>query len=188
MNRFVFNLTWDSSADYYWWFFFCLLILPLANIVSAFGPTGANSKDPGTITFWGMTAGFCVFVTAGVKWVFAGYMAMVHDRSHRYFNITLMIAIQTAWIGYITDMTAVGRGSQLPVEMNGSILLWPTILKILTSTLWVPWVFLASCAMGFCRTNGIYGLVSLLMLTQLASQRATVEITLRGAWTVTRVP
>lgn len=99
---------------------FCLLIMPLANIVSAFGPTGANSKDPSTIPFWGMIAGLCVFVT-GVMGVFAGYMATVHDWSHRYLNITLMIIIQTAWIGYITDMTAVGRASKLPAEMNGFI-------------------------------------------------------------------
>ena len=27
----------------------CTVIMPLANIVSAFGPNGANSKDPSTI-------------------------------------------------------------------------------------------------------------------------------------------
>ena len=73
----------------------CTVIMPLANIVSAFGPNGANSKDPSTIPFWGIVAGLCVFVF-GVTGVLTGYMATVHDYSNRFLNIFLMIAIQTA--------------------------------------------------------------------------------------------
>lgn len=99
---------------------FCTVVMPLANIVSAFGPNGANSKDPSTIPLWGTVAGLCVFVF-GVTGVLTGYMATVHDYSNRYLNIFLMIAIQTAWIGYITDMVAVGQASQLPAATNAFI-------------------------------------------------------------------
>lgn len=99
---------------------FCLLIMPIANIASAFGPTGANSKDPSSIPFWGTVAGLCVFIT-GTMGVLVGYMATVHDWSHRYLTIPLMVAIQTAWVGYITDLVAVSKGSKMPAETNGFI-------------------------------------------------------------------
>ena len=98
----------------------CTVIMPLANIVSAFGPNGAMATDPSTIPLWGLVAGCCVFVF-GVTGVLTGYMATVHDYSNRYLNIFLMIIIQTAWIGYITDMVAVGMAARQPAESNGFI-------------------------------------------------------------------
>ena len=62
----------------------------------------------------------CVFVF-GVTGVLPGYMTTVHDYINRFLNIFLMIAIQTAWIGYITDMVAVGQASQLPGATNAFI-------------------------------------------------------------------
>lgn len=99
---------------------FCCVIMPLGNIASAIGPNGAMSTDPSEIPFWGTVAGICVFVF-GVVGVLAGYMAAIHDYSHRYINIFLMVIIQTAWIGYITDMVAVSKASTAPAEENGFI-------------------------------------------------------------------
>lgn len=99
---------------------FCCVIFPLAGIAGGFGPTGAAATDPSTPALWGLVAAFCVFIF-GVTGLFAGYMATVHDWSHKYLNLFLMIIIQTAWIGYITDMVAVGQASQAAPEDNGFI-------------------------------------------------------------------
>lgn len=98
----------------------CCLVMPLANISKAFEPTGPVTRDPSTIPFWGMVAGICVFIF-GTTGVLAGYMAAVHDYSHKYLNYFLMAIIQTAWIGYITDMVAVSQASQATPEDNGFI-------------------------------------------------------------------
>lgn len=99
---------------------FSQVVMPLAGLVSAFGQNGANTNDPSQIPFWGMIAGFCVFIF-GVTGVFVGYMATVHDYSSKNLNMFLMIILQTAWIGYITDMTAVSKGAMMPAETNGFI-------------------------------------------------------------------
>jgi len=99
---------------------FCCVIMPLAGIAEGFGPTGAASTDPSTPPLWGLIAGICVF-TFGVTGLITGYMAAVHDWSHKYLNIFLMVIIQTAWIGYITDMVAVSQASQATPEDNGFI-------------------------------------------------------------------
>lgn len=101
-------------------FSMCCVVMPLAGIASGFGPTGAVSTDPSTPPLWGLIAGICVFIF-GVTGVVAGYMAVVHDWSHQYLNIALMFLIQTAWIGYITDMVAVGQASRAAPEDNGFI-------------------------------------------------------------------
>lgn len=98
---------------------FACVIMPLANISTAFGPSGGPT-DAGTIPFWGLVAGLFVFLF-GITGVLAGYMATVHDYSHKHLNVFLMFLIQTAWIGYITDMVAVGKASRLDVESNGFI-------------------------------------------------------------------
>jgi len=99
---------------------FCCLVMPTVNIAGAFGPEGAINTDPSKAPFWGMIAGICVFIF-GVVGVLAGYMAAIHDWSHRFVNVFLMVIIQTAWIGYITDMVAVGMGSRAAPEDNGFI-------------------------------------------------------------------
>lgn len=72
---------------------FCAIIQPSANIVSGFGPDGANETDPGEIGFWGLFGGLCLFIN-GVLAVIAGYMATVHDYGHPYLTQLLMITIQ----------------------------------------------------------------------------------------------
>jgi len=99
---------------------FCCVIMPIGNIVSGIGPNGAMSSDPSEIPFWGLVAGICVF-SFGVVGVLAGYMAAIHDYSHKYINMFLMVIIQTAWIGYITDMVAVSKASSAPAMENGFI-------------------------------------------------------------------
>ena len=99
---------------------FTAIIFPLANIVSGFGPAGAQSTNPSEIPFWGLVAGLCVFII-GVTAVMTGYLSVVHDWSHPKLTLFLMIIVQTTWIGYITDMTAVGQAAQLPAAENGFI-------------------------------------------------------------------
>ncbi|CAB9506973.1 expressed unknown protein [Seminavis robusta] len=94
---------------------FCAIIQPLGGIVSSFGPDGALTTDPSEIPFWGMIAAFCLF-TNGVVAVIIGYMSTVHDWSHRYLTAFSVLIIQTAFIPYITDMTAVGKGATASLE------------------------------------------------------------------------
>lgn len=96
---------------------FAALVNPLAGIVSAFGPDGALSTDAGSIPFWNNIANLTLFVW-GTVGVLTGYMACVHDWSHKYLNLFMMFAIQTAWIGYIVGMTATGREAKLSAEDN----------------------------------------------------------------------
>jgi len=96
---------------------FCCLVMPLASISASFGPDGAATRDPSTIMFWQIVAGIFVFIF-GVTGVLTGYMAAVHDYSHRYLNMFLMFIIQTAWIGYVTDMVAVSRAAGLAASDN----------------------------------------------------------------------
>jgi len=96
---------------------FCCLVMPLANISKAFEPTGPATRDPSTIPFWGMVAGISVFII-GTTGVLAGFLATVHDYSHKYLNYFLMVIIQTAWIGYITDMVAVSMAAGLDASEN----------------------------------------------------------------------
>ncbi|CAB9496059.1 expressed unknown protein [Seminavis robusta] len=91
--------------------------MPAANIVSGFGPDGANTTDPGEIPFWGLVGGLCLFINGNLA-VLVGYLVTVHDWDHRYLTQFLMVTIQTAWIPYITDMTSVGKASRLPAEEN----------------------------------------------------------------------
>ena len=74
---------------------FCAIIQPLANLVSAFGPEGANTTDPSEIPFWGMIGAFCLFIN-GVAAVFTGYLATTNDWSHRYLTSFLIIIIQVS--------------------------------------------------------------------------------------------
>lgn len=96
---------------------FCYIIQPQAGLVSGFGPEGSLATDPSTIPFWGLVAGFCLWIT-GMTAVLTGYLVTVHDWSHEYLTLTLIVFIQTAWIPYITDMTMIGKLSRLPAEEN----------------------------------------------------------------------
>jgi hypothetical protein len=74
---------------------FCAVIQPLANLVGAFGPDGANSTHLGEIPFWGMVGAFCLLFN-GIFAVFTGYVSNVHDWSHRYLTSMLIITIQVS--------------------------------------------------------------------------------------------
>ena len=89
-------------------FSFRAVIQPLGNIVSAFGPDGAINTDAGEIPFWGMIGAFCLFIN-GITAVFTGYMACVHDFSHRYITTFSMVIIQVSLLLQI----ALGDGSTL---------------------------------------------------------------------------
>lgn len=72
---------------------FCAIIQPLKNVVSGFGPDGANETDPGEIAFWRLVGAFCLFIT-GIFAVVTGYIATVHDWSHQYITSILIVMIQ----------------------------------------------------------------------------------------------
>jgi hypothetical protein len=72
---------------------FCAIIFPAANIVSGFGPNGANNTDPSEIPLWGLIGGFCFFIN-GILSVLLGYLVVVHDWSHRYLTQFLMLTLQ----------------------------------------------------------------------------------------------
>ena len=74
---------------------FCATIQPAANIVSGFGPDGANVTDPGEIGFWGLVGGLCLFIN-GTLATIVGYLAAVHDWSHPYLTQLLMVTIQVS--------------------------------------------------------------------------------------------
>ena len=76
---------------------FCAIIQPLANLVSAFGPDGANSTDPGDIAFWGMIGAFCLLFN-GILAVFVGYLSNVLDFSHKHLTTFNIIMIQVSTI------------------------------------------------------------------------------------------
>jgi hypothetical protein len=95
----------------------CAIINPLTGIVSAFGPDGALNTDSSSVPFWNNVANLTLFIW-GTVGAFTGYMACVHDWSHKYLNIFMMFAIQTAWIGYIVGMYATGMGATMSAEEN----------------------------------------------------------------------
>lgn len=70
----------------------CAIIQPAANIVSGFGPEGANA-DSSEIGFWGLVGGLCLFIN-GAFAVVVGYLAAVHDWSNAHLTKLLMITIQ----------------------------------------------------------------------------------------------
>lgn len=95
----------------------CVVIMPLGNIATGFGLNGAEFDDPNNTPIWELIGSLFAFIF-GVTGVFTGYMATVHDYSHKNITMFLMVMIQTAWIMYITDMVEVGNMSRLSPEEN----------------------------------------------------------------------
>jgi len=71
---------------------FCAIIQPLANIANGIGPDGVE-YGAGKISFWRTVGAFCIFIN-GVVSVMVGYLAAVHDFSHRYLTGFLIVIIQ----------------------------------------------------------------------------------------------
>jgi len=66
---------------------------------------------------WTNIGNWFIFIWGSIG-VFTGYMACVHDWSHKFLNMFMMCAIQTSWVAYITGMVATGRLSKLSAENN----------------------------------------------------------------------
>ena len=96
------------------------VIQSIRNVVSAFGPDGAINTDAGEIPFWAMIGAFCLFIN-GICGVILGYMACVHDFSHPYLTLGMIVIIQTAWIPYMTDMSNLGMMADNDPSMQGLI-------------------------------------------------------------------
>ena len=67
-----------------------------------------------------MIGAFCLFIN-GICGVILGYMACVHDFSHPYLTLGMIVIIQAAWIPYMTDMSNLGMMADNDPSMQGLI-------------------------------------------------------------------
>lgn len=95
----------------------------LANVatgVNMFG-IGGTPNDPNTIPFWSFVGNVCVAFFGSLA-ILVGYFALVVDQGHPLITTFLLVAIQLAWIPYITGMTAQGRQAiNFPDQAQGFI-------------------------------------------------------------------
>ena len=83
-------------------------INPLANVAGAITP---GMLPTAGIPLWALIAGIAVTII-GTLAMLVGYLALVHDYGRRTLTGSLMVITQLAWIPYIVDLTATGRGAQ----------------------------------------------------------------------------
>ena len=81
---------------------------PLANVAAAITP---GMLPTAGIPLWALIAGIAVTII-GTLAMLVGYLALVHDYGRRTLTGALMVITQLAWIPYIVDMTATGRGAR----------------------------------------------------------------------------
>mmetsp|Transcript_55348 Transcript_55348/g.134421 ORF Transcript_55348/g.134421 Transcript_55348/m.134421 type:complete len:367 (+) Transcript_55348:567-1667(+) len=84
------------------------LIFPMANLATLVGPDGTTAKEG--IPLVSLIASVLV-VVLGILGIAVGYLQSIHDYGHKYLTMVLLIWNQFAWIPFITDMVAVGRGA-----------------------------------------------------------------------------
>ncbi len=93
-------------------------VQPLASIASLIGPDGTTASEG--IPASSLAAGiFQVFM--GTVGVFVGYMSLVHDQGNKYLTGFLILITQLAFVPFLTDLTAVGRGARSDPLDNGFI-------------------------------------------------------------------
>jgi hypothetical protein len=92
---------------------FCAVVFPLNGVISAIGPNGTTVNTG--IPLSGFIAGLCV-IKIGILAVFIAYNITIHSWTSKMLVAYAIVWAQTAFISYITDMTAIGRGAR-----NGSL-------------------------------------------------------------------
>ena len=85
------------------------LVFPQASLAGALGPVGSNPTEG--IGLSAVCAGVFV-ITMGVLGMVTGYLTLVHDAGHKYLTGFLILFTQLAYVPFITDLTAVGRGAR----------------------------------------------------------------------------
>ena len=85
------------------------LIFPQANLASLVGPEGTTASEG--IPASSLSASVFV-VTMGMIGMVIGYMQLVHDYENKSLTGFLILFTQLAWVPFITDLTAVGRGAR----------------------------------------------------------------------------
>ena len=84
------------------------LIFPMANLATLVGPDGTTANEG--IPLVSLIAAVLVIVL-GILGIVVGYLQSIHDYGHKYLTMLLLVWNQFAWIPFITDMVAVGRGA-----------------------------------------------------------------------------
>lgn len=76
------------------------------------GLVGLINSNGGTVTtgipFSSLFGALCVLLI-GITGTMTGYMCLVHDYGHQYLTGFLLVFIQTAFIGYMTDIVNIGK-------------------------------------------------------------------------------
>ena len=88
---------------------FCAVIFPLNGVISAIGPNG-TTVDTG-IPLSGFVAGLCT-IKIGMFAIFIAYNITIHSWTSQWLVAYAIVWAQTAFIAYVTDMTAIGRGAK----------------------------------------------------------------------------
>lgn len=85
------------------------LVFPMANLATLIGPDGTTASEG--IPLVSLIAAVLTIVL-GIMGIAIGYMQAIHDYGNKYLTILLLFWNQFAWIPFITDMTAIGRGAR----------------------------------------------------------------------------
>lgn len=84
----------------------CASFYPLA------GLAGLLNSEGGTVTegipFSALFGAICTLII-GLSGMVTGYLCLVHDYGHKYLTGFVIVFVQTAFIGYITDMVDIGK-------------------------------------------------------------------------------
>ena len=88
---------------------FCAIIFPLNGVISSIGPNGTTVSSG--IPLSGFIAGLCT-IKIGILAVFIGYNVTIHSWTSKVLVAYAIVWAQTAFIAYLTDMTAIGRGAR----------------------------------------------------------------------------
>jgi hypothetical protein len=82
-------------------------INPLANVAAGITPGMLPTEG---IPLWSLIGGVSV-VIMGTLAMLVGYLALVHEYGNRILTASLIAVTQLAWIPFITDLTATGKGA-----------------------------------------------------------------------------
>jgi hypothetical protein len=100
---------------------FCAIIYPLNGVVSSIGPSGTTVNEG--IPLSAFIAGLCT-IKIGLLAIFIGYNITIHNWSSKLLIAYAILWTQTAFIGYLTDMTMIGRKANnmdlIPVAYNAT--------------------------------------------------------------------
>jgi hypothetical protein len=97
-------------------------IFPMAGLSSLVGPDGTTASEG--IPAAALSASVFV-ISMGMMGMVMGYLQLVHDYGNKLFTGFLILYTQLAYVPFITDLTAVGRGARsgaafFPAEAGAS--------------------------------------------------------------------